>query len=202
MALKTLGLAVRDTWQELWTILIVNLLFIFANLLVITGPPATLALLFYANRIAHGESANERDFLQAIRTYWAPGWRWGLVNLLIIGLLTGDYYLTARLTDNTDLASLIQGLYVTLLSAWLLLQLFTLPFLFEQTQPLVLQALRNAAVFIGRNLVFVLVLAFLLVLSLVAGTLAFMLTLAFGAAFLAFAGNRAVVEHIGEREAA
>jgi hypothetical protein len=42
------------------------------------------------------------------------------------------------------------------------------------------------------------VLALLLVLSLAAGALAFMLTFVFGGALVAFAGNRAVLEHFSE----
>ena len=199
MALKVLRLSFRDTWQEFWTILIVHLLFLLGNILIIPGPPATLALFFYGNRIAHGEIANERDFLHAMRTYWRPAWRWGLINLVVAGLLLGDYYLTGKLAGNSNIAYFIQGLYIVLLAGWLLLQLFALPFLFEQEQPSVLQALRNASVFIRRNLLFVLVLALLLGLSLVAGTLAFMLTFAFGGAFLAFAGNRAVLKDLPDR---
>jgi hypothetical protein len=202
MALKVLGLALRDTWRELWTILIVNILFLVATILVIPAPPATLALFYYGNRIAHGEIATERDFLYAIRRYWGPAWRWGLLNLFVIGFLAGDYVLTGRVISRPALADFLQGMYLALLIAWLLLQLFGLPFLFEQTQPQVLQALRNAAVLIGKNPLFVLVLALLLVLSLAAGTVAFMLTLAFGGAFLAFAGNHAVVEHLADREVA
>ena len=197
-ALKILGLSFKDTWQEFWTILIVHLLFLLGNILVIPGPPATLALFYYGNKIAHGETANERDFLNAIRNYWRPAWRWGFINLLVIGLLTGDTYLTGKLAGTSNTVHFVQGLYVTLLGGWLLLQLFTLPFLFEQKQPLVLQALRNAAVFIQRNLIFVLVLALLLVLSLTVGTLAFMLTFAFGGAFVAFAGNRAVLKDLAD----
>lgn len=200
MALKIMGLAFRDTWQELWTILIVNLLFLLGLVLMVPGPPVTLALFYYGNRIAHGDDANERDFLRAVRTYWGPAWRWGLMNLLVIGLLTGDYYLIARLTENPGAASILQGLYLALLASWLLLQLFTLPFLFEQTEPRVLQALRNGAVFMGKNLIFVVLLAALLVLSLTAGVLLFMLTFVFGAALVAFAGNRAVVEQISRQE--
>jgi uncharacterized membrane protein YesL len=196
MAFKVLSLAFRDIWQEFWTILIVNLLFLVANILIIPGPPATLALFYYGNKIAHDEPANERDFLQAIRRYWGPAWRWGLLNLLIIGLLTSDYYLVATLTDNVNTAALFQGLYVALLTGWLLLQLFTLPFLFEQKEPLVLQALRNAIVFLRRNLIFVVVLSLLLTLSLMAGMLLFMLTFAFGGAFVAFASNRAVLKDL------
>jgi uncharacterized membrane protein YesL len=198
-ALKILGLSFRDVWQELWTILIVHLLFLLGNILIIPGPPVTLALFFYGNRIAHGERANERDFLEAIRHYWKPAWRWGLINFLAIGLLTGDYYLIGNMAASSSFASFVQGMYLTLLAGWLLLQLFTLPFLFEQNQPSVMQALRNAALFIGRNLILVLVLALLLALSLTAGTLAFMLSFVFGGALIAFAGNHAVLEHLAAR---
>ena len=201
MAFDVLRSAFRDTWQEFWTILLVNLLFLLGILLIIPGPPVTLALFFYGNRIVRGESANERDFLRAVRTYWRPAWRWGLLNLLVIGLLAGDYYLTGRFLAPSNLVQFLQGLYLALLMIWILLQLFALPFLFEQTEPHVLQALRNAAVFTGKNLLFVLVLALLLVFSLAVGILAFMLTTAFGGAFVAFAGNRAVIQHLEQLRA-
>lgn len=199
MAVKVLGLALRDIWQELWTILIVNLLFLLATILIIPGPPATLALFYYGNRIAHGETATERDFLQALRTYWKPAWRWGMVNFLAIGILTLDYVLIERVVANTNTASFLQGLYLTLLTVWLLVQLFIPPFLLEQEQPRVSQALRNAVIFIHRNLLFVLVLAVLLVLSLAAGTLVFMLSLAFGGALVVFASNHAVLQDLPNR---
>lgn len=197
-ALKILGLSFRDVWQELWTIFIVHLIFLVGNILILPGPPVTLALFFYGNKIAHGETANERDFLEAIRNYWKPAWRWGLINLLTIGVLTGDYYFIGTMATNLNQAYLIQGFYLTLMAGWVLLQLFALPFLFEQQQPSVLQALRNAAVFIRRNLILVLVLAFLLIVSLTAGTLAFMLTFVFGGALIAFASNHAVLEHLAD----
>ncbi|HSL44657.1 MAG TPA: hypothetical protein VK897_14570 [Anaerolineales bacterium] len=198
-ALRTLGLAFRDTWQELWTILVIHVLFLLANILIIPGPPAILALFFYGNRIAHGEVANERDFLKAMRRYWKPAWRWGLLNVVVIGLLTGDYYLIGKLIDTSNTADFIQGLYITLLAGWILLQLFALPFLFEQERPSVPQALRNATVFIRKNLLFTFVLALLLALSLIAGTLAFMLSFALGGAFIAFASNRAVLQDLTGR---
>lgn len=199
MAFKIVGMAFRDVWQELWTILIVHLLFLLGNILILTGPPVTLALFFYGNRIAHGEVANERDFLDAVRQYWRPAWRWGFVNLIVIGLLVGDYLLLGRMNIDPNTMQFIQGLYLTLLAFWSLLQLFALPFLFEQNQPVVFQALRNATVFIRKNLKFVFVLVFLLLISLTLGTFAFMLTFAFGGAFLAFAGNHAVLEHLTEK---
>ena len=198
-ALRTFGLAFRDVWRELWTILIVHLIFLFGNLLVILGPPVTVALFFYCNRIAHDEVANERDFLGAIRNYWRPAWRWGFVNLVIVGLLAGDYYLTGKIIADPTTVYWFQGLYMALLVCWALVQIFALPFLFEQEEPRVSQALRNSVVFIRANLIFVLVLGVLLALSLTLGVLAFMLTFVFGGALIAFAGNHAVLEHLGTR---
>jgi hypothetical protein len=196
MALKILGRAFVDVWQELWTILIVQLLFLLGQLLIILGPPVTVALFYYGNRIAHAELATERDFLRAIRQYWKPAWRWGGLNLLVIGVLAGDYFLTGRWSANPDLTSFLQGLYAILLTFWLVLQMFALPFLFEQQQPSVLQALRNATIFIRRNFIFVSSLCLLLVISLALGLLAFMLTFVFGAALIAFTGNHAVLESL------
>ena len=118
----------------------------------------------------------------------------------MIGLLTGDYYLVGGLVENTAVAAFIQGLYLALLAGWVLLQLITLPFLFEQEQPLVVQALRNALLFIRRNAIFTLVLALLLGLSLAAGVLVFLLTFAFGGAFVAFASNYAVLQDLAPAE--
>lgn len=193
MAFKILGLSFRDLWQELWTILIVHLLFLIGLVLIIPGPPVFLALFFYGNLIARGETATEQDFLRAVREYWVPAWRWGLLNLAVVGLLAGDYYLTGKIIPNSSLLPYLQGFYAVLLAGWLLVQLFALPFLFEQQEPLVLQALQNAARFIRKNFILSVVLALLLVISLAVGALAFMLTFVFGGAFLAFAGNHAVL---------
>ncbi len=184
----------------MWTILIVHLIFLFGNIVIIAGPPVTVALFFYGNRVAHGEMVDERDFLRAIGSYWKPAWRWGFLNLLIFGLLLGDYYFTGKFIPALDTAHFLQGLYIMLISVWLLIQIFALPFLFEQEQPLVWQALRNAVVFIRNNLLFAVVLALLLLLSLLLGTLAFMLTFVFGGALIAFAGNHAVVEHLAKQK--
>ena len=114
-ALKILGLSFRDVWQELWTILIIQVLFLLGTILIVSAPPAILALFFYGNQVAHGERVTERDFLQAIRRYWKPAWRWGLINLLTIGVLTGDYYLIGKMAVNANQVYWIQGFYITVL---------------------------------------------------------------------------------------
>ena len=191
VVIHILQTSLQDIWGDLWTTLVINLLWTLSVCLIIPGPPATLALFYYGSRLAHGEVADLDDFWQAFRRCWGPGWRWGAINLLVIGLLAGDAILTDQV-GSSELAPFVQGFYLAALAGWLVLQLYTLSFLFEQDTLSVRQALRNAAVMVGKNPGFTTVLAVLLMLLLAFGTLFFMLSFAFGAVILACTGSRAV----------
>jgi hypothetical protein len=91
---------------------------------------------------------------------------------------------------------ILQGLYLALLAAWLLVQLYALPFLLEQDTPGVFQALRNGAVMLGRNIRFSVMFGFLLGLALLLGIPVFMLSVAFGGVLIALAGNHAVLNRL------
>jgi hypothetical protein len=165
------------------------------QLLVITGPPATLGLFNYANRVAKGEVTDFRDFWGAMRQYFFTAWRWALVNYFALALLVGDYLLTGQLAGGS-LSRILQGLYLAVLAGWLLVQFYALPFLLEQASPSVKQALRNGAVMLGRNILFSLVLDVLLFVALLAGIPVFMLTVALGGMLVALAGNHAVLDRL------
>jgi len=190
----------RALWSDLFSTALCNLLWLVGLLLVIPAPPATAALFYYGNRKAHGEVSGVEDFLFALKNYWWVGWRWGLANLVLIAILWGDYRLTGSLSQS-NVGHFIQGFYLTLLAAWLLIQLYALPFLFEQEQPGVRDALRNGAVLLGRKPGFSALLGLMLVLILGAGVPLFMLSLAGGGVFLAVVGNQAVIKHLNAGKA-
>ncbi len=192
---KSLG----DLWADLWTTAVVNLAWLLCQVLVLPGPPATLALFYYGNKLAHGEIADIWDFWRALRRYWRPAWRWGLVNLALLFILIGDVRLTGR-SGSSMTAQFVQGFYIALLGVWFLLQLYTIPFLLEQEKPDVRTALRNAALMTSRNPVFSLGLMLFLILTLAVGSLLFLLSVAGGAVFLAVAGNRAVLDRLATQE--
>lgn len=145
--------ALSDLVDDLFTTLVVNLLWLLLQLPLITAVPATLALYYVANRKAHGEVTDVGDFFFAFKhTFWTA-WRWGLLNLLVVFFLLGDFVLTGRLSQSAT-ARFIQGAYLLLLLVWLWLQFTLPPFLFEQETPSIRQALRNAAVLFGKNLTF------------------------------------------------
>lgn len=194
-AWQVIRAALRQTWADIFTTLVVNFLWFFFNLLIITGPPATLALFYVANRIAHDEPTDPGDFIAALRRYFGVGWRWGALNLFILFFLVGDYILTGRLLQG-DTARIVQGFYLLLLVIWSFLQLYLLPLMLEQERPELIQALRNAAVMFGRNLSFSLTLAGLVAAVLFTGVAFFLVTAAAGSIFLALVGNHAVLSRL------
>lgn len=188
---EVLRASFRDVWEDVWTVAAVNLIWLISQVLILPGPPATLALFYYGNLVARGEVVELKDFLHAMRQFWGIAWRWGIANYLLVGILIGDYVLTGRLSQSAA-AQFAQGFYLALLGTWFVVQLYTLPFLFEMEKLEVLAALRNGALMLGKNPGFSLALAALLVCILAIGTLLFMLSAAAGGVFLAFVGNHAV----------
>jgi len=193
--------ALRDTWNDLLTTAVVNLLWLVLTLLVVTAPPAMLALFYVGNRIAHGEPTDPGDFLRAVRRFFGAGWRWGLVNGALVFILIADVILTGRLSQSSG-ARFAQGLYLAGLGVWLLLQLYVLPFLCEQESPGLRQALRNGAVMMGANIRFSVALGILLLIALLAGTAFFLVSVAAGGIFLALVGNHAVLNRLATHRAA
>ncbi len=193
--------SVRDLWDDLFTTAVVNLLWLVLTLLVVTAPPATLALFYTGNRMAHGDPTDPGDFLRAFRRYFGIGWRWGAVQVVMLILLVGDIYLTGRLS-NSPTALLGQGLYIAGLVAWILLQLYALPFLFEQETPGLRMALRNGIQMLGTNIGFTVIVGVALLVVLAVLTAAFCLSLAGGGVLVALVGNHAVLNRLADYRAA
>jgi hypothetical protein len=190
--------ALHDTWSDLLNTALINLLWMVLTLLVVTAPAAAVALFYTGNRIAHGEPTDPRDFLVAVRRYFGLGWRWGVLQAIVLFLLVGDITLTGGLSSSST-GQLAQGLYVAGLAFWLLLQIFVLAFLFEQESPRFRVALRNGIVMIGNNLLFSAVLGALILLVLGAGVLLFCITSAAGGVFLSLVGSHAVLNRLDAR---
>ncbi|MEA4812296.1 MAG: hypothetical protein VB108_06975 [Anaerolineaceae bacterium] len=190
-ALLLAAQAVKAIWQDLWTMLAVNSLWVFSNLLVIPGPPATLALNAYANAIAAGEAVDHQDYWRYFIGSWKLGWRWGFCNLFILAILMGDHTLTSRAQDFPG-KKILLGSYLALGLLWLLIQFFALPFLYEQKEKSLKQAWANSLVLMAKNPFFVLTLFITLGFSLLLSSLMFGLSLFFGAVFCSLLANFAV----------
>jgi uncharacterized membrane protein YesL len=193
--LSLFGRAIAALWQDLWTVLVVDALWLLSNILLIPGPPATFALTAYCNGIAAGEPLDHLDYWRYFKKSWGIGWKWGIFNLLILAFLAGDFYLTSHAQEFPG-RKLLLGIYLGLGVIWLILQLFTLPFLYEQKTMHLRQAWGNSQVLLAGNPGFMLILLVGLAVVLVVGIPLFGLTIFFGPVFTSLVANLAVKDRI------
>lgn len=195
VVLSLFGRAIVFIWQDLWTALVVDALWLLSNILLIPGPPATLALTAYCNGLAAGEPLDHRDYWRYFKQSWGIGWKWGAVNLFLLAFLAGDIFVTSRAQAFTG-QKLLLGVYLAIGIIWLILQFFALPFLYEQKSIHLRQAWSNSQRLLAGNPGFALTLLLALTLILLLGFPIFALSIFFGPIFTSLVANLAVKDRI------
>jgi hypothetical protein len=198
--LKLIGKALRAYWDEAFTLMVLNLIWLVAQVLIIPGPAATAALFYVTHRVARGQFARLSDFWGAFNRFFLSSWKWGAPNLLVVLVLGYAAYFYALGPFPQPYAFVLMCLNLVLLAGWLFLQLFALPFWVDQADQRVGLALRNAVVMLAHNLrLAALVLA--IMIALLALTVAFWILLGMvTVALLAMVGNTAVAAQLDALE--
>ncbi len=195
-AFRVFRTAIVDLWDSVFLVVFCSLVWLFLALLIIPGPPATLALFDMADRIARREHLLEfRDYLRAVGQRFGLGWRWAAVNIPVVAIVVIDIRMVPRMVSPT-VAAYLQIFFITALALWIVVNWYALAFLFQQREPSVRQALRNGAVLLFQNplftLVLVLVTAVLIGLSLVL----IIVNLLFGPMLVALISTHAVLNRL------
>jgi uncharacterized membrane protein YesL len=121
-----------------------NMLWFVASLPIVTLIPATGALLYATNQLAHGKPADWRVFVEGFRRYFWRSWSWGILNILVAVILASNYIFYGQIDES--LRTWARAVVVTLAFLWLTVQLYTFPLLIEQEKPHLRTALRNSFV--------------------------------------------------------
>ena len=210
----------KDTWEELYSLVIVNISWFFVVLgvpmllLSIGHPVASISaiVLFVVvsgisapgmysigMRVARGKTFHFSDMLEGIKLHWWRGLLWAGVNLLVFLILLAD--IRFFWTDNPSLPSWlggIGGIIITLIFLyvmvfWSAMQAYFWPMLLQQQDPKLLRAWRNCAFLIlAQPLFAVFVILFSIILLVV--SVGFIIPLVFvGAGIQAILGSGAVL---------
>lgn len=141
--------SLKDTWEELYSIAIVNLVWLFASLTVVLFPVTAAGMYYVANRVAHGKTFGFSDFIDGIKLYWWRSLIWFLVNIVAVGLFAVNIWFYSSAEGSWLVV--IAGLWLALLVFWLSMQIYFWPILIEQSEIKMIQAWRNAAYLILAN---------------------------------------------------
>jgi uncharacterized membrane protein YesL len=192
-----------ESYYNFFDLLSTNLFWAFFTALVITAPAAAAGLYYTTNQLAHQKSISWRTFFEGFRQLFWLGWRWALMNLVVVVLLYVNIVFYGQF--HTQWADFVQGLFITLSVFWAIVQVFTFPLLIEQHDRRLRVALRNSLVVIMRRLGFVIGLLLVMIVLILISTfllwpLWFLITASL-LAYLANLGTVAVVQDLAEAQA-
>ncbi|MEJ2512565.1 MAG: hypothetical protein P8Y72_13325, partial [Anaerolineales bacterium] len=78
---------------------------------------------------------------------------WFFLNLLVVGFLLFNIDFSIQLSHVLWL-QFLRGIYWVLLGSWLLIQVYTFPFLIQQDKPSLVLALRNSVILWFKHVIF------------------------------------------------
>ena len=196
-ALRVFGEALRDTYDELFLLVLLNTVTVLLLLPVVTGPPAVAGLWAVGNRVARGEAVAWRNYLRAFREHFGQAWALAGLHLTVLLGVAGNLWFYAPsnnpLNLRPQLSLTIQTIWVGVLILWLLFSQFLLPLTLEQEDRRLRVTLRNAAVVLGTRPGFAVVLLVLIALVGLLSTTLTALWFVITPAFLAVLTNGAVL---------
>ncbi len=178
--------ATKLWWQHWIGILVLNMLWFFLQLPIISGPPSTAAFFAIVKRMIEGEVWDTRDMWDELQRLFWPAWRWAVVSVVFAVVVIGNFVIyQARVGGLWTTLRLMWGVIALL---WLAVNLFYWPFWLHQTDKAlhttVMNALRFMVQHTASGLLFLvstmvlLVLGTIMVLPLVFGLVGFIMIVA------------------------
>lgn len=195
-AFRVFGRALRNIWDDILPLGVMNILTLLGQVTIVLGPPAMAALHAMCQRAADGYAIKTEEYFQAGRKYFVRAWLFAapafIVNVLIVWNIA--FYADFQ----QEWAVWVQAAWLAALLFWNAVQFYMFPFLVAQDDKRWRVALRNSALTAGANPLFTL---FLLILSgaLVGLSLAALpLFFFFGMVVVVMPANTAMLDRVAE----
>jgi uncharacterized membrane protein YesL len=194
--MPVLQAVLADAFRASIALIQANIIWFLLTIPVVTAFPALGGLYYATNQIAHGRSADWRTFLTGFRAHFWLSWRWGLVNVLVLGVIGISLWLYTHV--GVSWLGWVHSVALGLLLLWGILQLYTFPLLLEQTDRRMPVALRNSGAILLRRPIFTLGVALGFALVAVPSVYIFPPAWIFiSASLCTYLANRAVIDSIG-----
>lgn len=213
-ALRILGRSVADLWDNLFALVVANLMWSLSLmpglgvaiwvggslglalgllLLVLITAPATLALYVMTIEVIRLERVEFGEFWRGLREYYRRGWLVGFLNLIfvIIALFNLAFYSSPSVQSGPLALGIIIWGYVAFV--WFTMQIYLWPLAVRMEKVRVGGLLRNAFLasfkYPGQTLVLGVVLAIIIAVSIL---LAFLPLIMFGMVYITIVSNKAL----------
>ncbi len=140
--------AIGDFWDEMFWLVIFNVLWLICLVLIIPYPLATFGLFFIAYDVGEGKGIKFSQFFSYGFKMWRQAYLWGIINLVVLSVMWVNF--TFYGTVEAEWAAMAQMFMLALLVLWLVLQFITLAFYPRLAKPQYKLAVRNAGIAMSR----------------------------------------------------
>ena len=155
-AFGVLGRSLKDLWEELFLVIGLSLLWWLAVILLVGGPPATVALTTIGYRLGREQRVNLDFARETFKENFWISWRLGLFAAAGAIVIAGNIYF--YLQQSGSWLQVLTFVFLYLALALLTVLLYAFPFVQAMTPATALGALRNAAIIAFANPLFSLIL--------------------------------------------
>jgi len=142
--------SIKEFWDDLFILVLMNLLTAVLLVPVVTFPPALAALWNVGNLVASGQGVEWSDYFGAFKRYFWKSWAIALTDIVVGLLLYINFRFYAPGTPPFNVSGNVSVWIRTFLvfvgGLWLLLQMYVLAMLLEQEVQRLRLAFRNAAI--------------------------------------------------------
>ncbi|MBC8508391.1 MAG: hypothetical protein H8D34_26340 [Chloroflexi bacterium] len=133
-----------DFIQDISPYFIINMVWIFFTVLLVTAIPAAAGLYYATNKLAHGRTSGLDAFFEGAKLYFGVSWKWGLPNLVIALLFVVNFWFYRDFS--WEYSAYMRLIFYLLLFVWASVNLYIFPFLIEQYKPDLRTAIRNSVI--------------------------------------------------------
>jgi hypothetical protein len=165
---RVFWVAIKDWWDELFTLMLMNIVTLLLAVPIVTFPPALAGLWNAANVVVQGKVPSWGDYFAGFRHYFLKAWGLALLNILAAAIVfTNVRFYTPEVAPfeiNPTLSTWIRGFFIAVGFLWAVLQMYPMAALLEQEDQRLRVALRNSVILLIVNPGFTVVLALLMLL--------------------------------------
>lgn len=141
--MRVIARGIVDWWDSWTDNVMMSTLWLFAQISIILGPPATFGVYYVAHELINGQALGLAGMIQGARKHFWTSLLWGLINIVALVLLVIAFEFYGSL--QAMIGVFLQGLIFMIGVMWVITQFYTLPYYFMMDPHSLRTAMRNAA---------------------------------------------------------
>jgi len=132
-------------WDLAVEMMLLNIVVAILSVTVVLAPLALFGMFYCVSVMVYGEDYGiGRTFslaFEGARKYWRAAWIWFLANAVILTIMSVNIVYYGKIEEFW--AVLLRSFFVVITMLWLMIQIYSVPYFFEQNEKSVRIALKN-----------------------------------------------------------